>query len=184
MRLFVAINFEKDIRDKLEKLILELKRYSLKGTFVRKDLLHLTLEFLGDISGYEVSEIKKVMEEISDKPFLIRTDNIGCFNRRNGHIYWVGIEDNEGLLNLQSNLHKKLDRQGFKLSQRPYKPHITLGRRIRLREDFFLDQLNSDIRGLEIPVNKIDLVKSAHIEGRLTYRTIYSKKLGESNLLG
>lgn len=177
MRLFIAINFEKSVREKIQEISDELKKYSSQGRFVSQDNLHLTLEFLGEISEKRIVAIQKVMDKLNFKPFDFRLSKIGYFKRPQGNIYWLGIEDNEVLMNLQRTIHKLLGEEGFKLEDRPYKPHITLGRKVKLKGSFNYSSLDDRIKDIVISVDKIDLMKSETIKGKLIYSTLYSKNV-------
>ncbi len=48
MRLFVAINFSKDVKNALLAAIDELKGQAVSGNFTSPDNLHLTLAFIGE----------------------------------------------------------------------------------------------------------------------------------------
>ena len=97
---------------------------------------------------------------------------VGCFKRREGNIYWLGIEHNEMLIKIQSKLHELLIKQGFELEDRPYKAHVTVGRKVRLQDDADIQRLSNSINNISINVDKIDLMKSEHINGKLVYSII------------
>lgn len=42
MRLFIAINFDKEFKDIIENIRTKVKAYSLQGKFVDKEYFHLT----------------------------------------------------------------------------------------------------------------------------------------------
>ncbi len=172
MRLFIAINFEERIKDEIQSIAKEVKESSIKGKFVNKEHIHLTLEFLGDIHSNRVEEIKDIMNKIEFEPFTMELENIGFFKRRDGNIYWLGIKHSEKLLELQSRLHRLLLEKGFKLEDRAYKPHITLGRRVNVKDDFDMENLSNSVQDISIFVDKIDLMKSEHINGKLVYSIV------------
>ena len=95
MRLFIAINFGESIKDKIQDIIQETKKSSIQGRFVNNDHLHLTLEFIGEISPEEVNKIKNAMEQVISEPFTMKLSEIGYFKRQDGNVYWLGIEYNE-----------------------------------------------------------------------------------------
>ena len=49
MRLFIAINFNDDIKEELENNIEDLKDEAKRGNFSLIDNLHLTLAFIGEL---------------------------------------------------------------------------------------------------------------------------------------
>lgn len=175
MRLFIAINFGESIKDKIQDIIQETKKSSIQGRFVNNDHLHLTLEFIGEISPEEVNKIKNAMEQVISEPFTMKLSEIGYFKRQDGSVYWLGIEYNELLFKMQDRLHELLIDQGFKLESRAYKPHLTIGRKVKMEDDFKQERLLDAVNQIKINVDKIDLMKSDHINGRLVHTIIYTK---------
>ncbi|WFA08816.1 RNA 2',3'-cyclic phosphodiesterase [Tissierella sp. Yu-01] len=177
MRLFIAINFKETAKDKILKISDEVKRFSEKGKFVNRDHIHLTLEFLGEVDESKLELIRNAMDMIKEAPFIMELSKIGFFKRRDGDIYWLGIKENKSLINLQSELHKYLLEQGFTLEDRPYKPHLTIGRRVVMSDNFNIESYSNQIENIRIEVNKIDLMKSENIKGKLIYTNMYTKIL-------
>lgn len=177
MRLFIAVNFEDGVKDGIQDVIREVKKSSIKGKFVKSEHIHLTLEFLGEIPPEKIGIITDVMDELVSKPFKIKLSELGYFRRKDGNIYWLGIEHNDILLRIQSNIHKLLLKQGFQLEDRTYKPHITIGRKVKMEDRFNSKDLSHRIEQIHINVDKIDIMKSEHNNGKLIHSTIYTKSL-------
>src|SRR5690606_28768630 len=152
MRLFIAINFEEQVKEKIQEIIEDLEKNSFQGRFVGKEHLHLTLEFLGEIPEERVEKIKSIMDKPSYNPFVLKLSQIGYFKRHEGNIYWLGLDQNKSLIDTQRTLHKLLDEEGFKLEDRPYKPHITLGRKVKLNGGFNLNILADKINDITVNV--------------------------------
>lgn len=167
MRLFIAINFNSKIRSRLVSLRDELRSTSAKGRFSAPENLHLTLVFLGECDEKQAAKVKSAMDAIEFNPFIIKIGCIGRFKRGGGDIWWAGISRNEPLMNLYECLTNKLTGLGFRIEKRKFSPHITLGREIitkaspRMFEEF----------GQRI--DKIELMKSERIAGKLTYTAIH-----------
>ena len=172
MRLFIAINFREDEKDSIENIIRKVEKESIQGRFVKREHMHLTLEFLGEVPEEKVPIIKTIIEQITFEPFIMKLSSLGSFKRRDGDIYWLGIENNEVLFEIQRVLHNSLVKEGFKLEDRPYKPHITLGRKVKMNRDFDAKILDKEIREMKIWVEKIDLVKSEFRDDGLVYNII------------
>ncbi|NMA68475.1 MAG: RNA 2',3'-cyclic phosphodiesterase, partial [Desulfitobacterium sp.] len=159
MRLFIAINFPEEILDKIENIKECIAQYAQEGRFVSRENLHLTLEFLGEIPEEKVPKIIEVMELIHTPPFTLSLTGTGTFKRKDGEIFWLGIVKNQTLLDLQRELHQYLVERDFELEDRQYRPHITLGRKVRLGENFNPQELKESIAEIQIPVNSIELMK-------------------------
>jgi 2'-5' RNA ligase len=177
MRLFIAINFDEETKDKIHKISDKVKKFADKGKFVSKEHMHITLEFLGEVDESKLDSIKHAMNKVKEEGFTLELSDIGHFKRREGNIYWIGLKENRSLINLQAELHRYLLEQGFTLENRPYKPHLTLGRRVVMGDGFNSEIISNQIKNIKIIVDRIDLMKSENIKGRLIYTNIYSKAL-------
>jgi len=169
MRLFIAINFNKDTKSRLLAMRDDLKSKSASGSFSSPENLHLTLVFLGECNAKEAAAIKSVMDAVSFEPFEIAIDRIGRFKRDDGDIWWAGVKENKALSELQRGLSDRLIAAGFDLEKRKYSPHITLGRRVRTEES------PGEIEPFGEEAASIDLMLSERIEGRLTYSVLHHR---------
>ncbi|MCK9268367.1 MAG: RNA 2',3'-cyclic phosphodiesterase [Alkaliphilus sp.] len=177
MRLFIAINFEDKLKNAIQNIIQDIKKYSKQGRFVKNEHMHLTLEFLGEIPPAKVDLIEEAMEKMSGRPFTLELSEIGHFKRRGGSIYWIGLEKNKALLKVQKRLHNLLSESGFELEDREYRPHLTIGRKVTMDGDFNPDKYMGQLKKIKITVDKIDLMKSENIGGQLKHTVIFSKGL-------
>ena len=177
MKLFIAINFKKSIRFKIGEVIREIKHLSTQGKFVKNDHLHLTLEFFGDIWEDRIYDVISVMNKVSTKGFLLKADKIDFFRKSIGNIYYIGFKENSRLLDLQKELHDMLLEKNFKLEEREYTPHITIGRKVILKENSDLEKYVNTLSKIRLKVDSIELMQSQHLDGKLIYTVICSKKL-------
>jgi 2'-5' RNA ligase len=175
MRLFVAINFNEEIKDYLTSAIQELKKASSGGNFTHRENLHLTLVFLGELNPDKVGEIKSAMNRVGASPFQLSFSGFGRFKRRGGDIHWAGVEKNQGLTAIQKKLAFELETAGFALEDREYSPHMTLGREVRLSDPSVDIYGELAAENKEMTVNRISLMKSERIDGKLTYTEIYGR---------
>lgn len=170
MRLFIAIKFNKETIAHITSVQDKLKDDS-HGSYTRPENIHLTLVFLGEIPQDRVENIKQAMNQISIPKLNIVFSNIGYFKRNDGDIWWVGLKRNDTLSKLQKDLSSTLIEYGFNIEKRAFKPHITLGRRIRLNKS--MDKNSLLDASFKAEVSSISLMKSERIHGRLTYTEIY-----------
>lgn len=177
MRLFIAINFKESVKDAVQDIIKDIKRYSKQGKFVNNEHMHLTLEFLGEIPQERVRLIQQAIDQLAVEKFILELSKIGYFRRDDGNIYWIGFKENASLSNMQSKLHNLLLEKGFELEVREYKPHLTIGRKVFMNKDFNPDEYLEPLKQIRIRVDKIDLMKSEHINGILKHTAIYSKSI-------
>jgi 2'-5' RNA ligase len=167
MRLFVAINFNKETRSRLLTLRDELRSDSERGRFSLAENLHLTLVFIGEVSLKKVDKIKAILETVTFVPIEVSIERVGRFKRSGGDIWWAGLREDKPLMDLQYEIEHKLALCGFEMDGRNYKPHITLGREVLT---------NVIPRGIEPfgeTVKSIELMKSERKDGKLTYTAIH-----------
>ena len=177
MRLFIAIDFDEYVKNNINNIMESIKKYAKQGRFVGIDHMHLTLEFLGEISEDRVKDIISAMKLLNAAPFTLSLSELGYFKRNDGNIYWFGITENKDLMDLQEELHNLLQERGFKLEERDYKPHLTIGRKVKLINTFNSDELKESISKIQFEVNLIELMESENINGKLVHTRLFSKTL-------
>nr|WP_242568050.1 RNA 2',3'-cyclic phosphodiesterase [Clostridium botulinum] len=130
MRVFYAVTFQEETKEKLIEYKNLVSNNLVKGRFTNKNNFHLTLEFIGEVDEKELSLLTDILYKLQNPPKELITSHIGSFKRRDKDIIWLGIEENKELITLQRNLRNLLINNGFKIENRKYKPHITIGREI------------------------------------------------------
>ena len=100
--------------------------------WVRPEGIHLTLKFFGDIFAADVANIAAAAEKAveKEKPFSLSIGGAGVFpDPRRPRVLWLGMNgDVERLLAFQKGLDQSLHEIGFPREERPFRPHLTLGR--------------------------------------------------------
>jgi 2'-5' RNA ligase len=125
MRCFVAIPFPKAIKKQLG----ELQEPIIGLRWQKLEQVHLTLKFLGDVSGDKVQALQKQFSKIKMPSFSLSLQGLGYFPKgKNPRVLWVGIEEHESLIWLRDKVEQICISEGFEAEKRPFKPHITLGR--------------------------------------------------------
>lgn len=136
LRLFVAIELTDGVRDALATVARQLSEHP-GGRHVRwtnLELSHLTLKFLGDTPESTVATVERSLAGVAEgvAPLGFRLSHVGAFpNRRRPRVIWVGLDagDDETRLNeLHGTIERDLARLGFAGDDRPFSPHLTLGR--------------------------------------------------------
>ncbi|KOR27057.1 RNA 2',3'-cyclic phosphodiesterase [Clostridium sp. L74] len=173
MRVFYAITFHEETKEKLVEYKNVIASNSVKGKFTNKNNFHLTLEFIGEVDEKRLSLLKNVLYKLRQHPKEIIVSHIGLFKRRDKEIIWLGIEENKELMTLQRELRNLLISNGFRVEDRKYKPHITIGREI-VRQN----SIDKNIfEPLHIPIHSIALMESKRINNELVYKPIEEKIL-------
>ena len=176
MRLFTAILFSEEITASLYNSVERLRSSAKSGTFTTKENLHQTVNFIGETNRLE--EVKQAMKLAIDKTkavsFALSINGFGKFKRNEGDIYWIGVEKEITLWRLQKEMVKELKAAGFfDVDDKDYKPHLTLGRRVKAQKEFNEKEFEATIIPMQMEVGKISLMKSERIQGKLVYTEIY-----------
>ena len=182
MRVFIAIEFSKEIKDYMYRVQQELKSSIGKGNFSNIENFHLTLRFIGEVSQDKILLLKQAVEETVSKvtPFILGTDTIGFFPKGNKKILWMGISKEPLLDKLYLSLEEELEKTGIKKEEKLFSPHITLIREAILTEDFKELTKNISLETREISVENISLMESTRIDGKLTYRPLSVCKIAKT----
>lgn len=171
MRLFIAINFDRKTKENITAVQNRLKAKA-NGRFSHEDNLHLTLVFLGEVPNDKLNIIKKAMDSVTMPKMELVFNHIGHFKRHDGDIWWIGLKNNQKLINLQAELSDSLITAGFNLEKRSYRPHITLARHIKAYSR--IDKCMALGPAFSTSANSVSLMLSQRIEGKLTYTELYN----------
>jgi 2'-5' RNA ligase len=171
LRLFVAVNFDKTMLDSLCVAVESLNAQSESGVFTKKENFHITLAFIGETDRLE--DAKRIINETVFKSFEISLGKPGRFKRDDGDIRYVSAEGN-GLSELAGDIASRLRKAGFEIEDRPFTPHITLGRQVIGKSDVPLD-----IVPASMTVNRVSLMKSERLNGGMKYTETFYKEADE-----
>ena len=155
MRLFIAINFNEEIRNALMDIQDAMMHMGIRGNYTKSENLHLTLAFIGDYP--DQFQVKEVIDSISFEPFEITLDGVGSF----GKLWWAGIQQSEQLRQLAKSLRHKLSEANIPFDRKKFSPHITLVRNTdaRLREGMPIEEIERN-NGTTMAVDHISLMRS------------------------
>ncbi len=164
MRLFIAIDVDGELKNKISEVQESLKGFG-RINFVDPENLHYTLKFLGEVGEEEVGKIVEMISKVSKGfgKFKVHIKGLGFFgSEKNIRVLWLGCE--EGSTELKS-IAEALERglSYIREGEYSYKPHLTIGR-VSFLEDIegFLDMVDKN-KGIEIGefvVSKISLKQS------------------------
>ena len=130
MKLRVFISIPVPNTAGLNPLVRDLK--TVRGLKVSNvSQLHITLRFLGDVDEERIDEIGEIVSDtVSDiQKSRLSLKGLGCFpNERNPKVLWVGIDTALPLERIADKLSAKLRKAGIPFDEKPFKPHVTVGR--------------------------------------------------------
>lgn len=128
-RVFFALWPPAEVADRLAAIAAEAAA-RLGGRATRRDTIHLTLAFLGDVPESRLAELGDVAASVRGAAFDLSLDHL-CFWQHN-HLLWAGGETPAALNALHGALRKALADNGFKVDGegRGFAPHVTLVRKL------------------------------------------------------
>ena len=174
MRVFTAVEIPEGIKD---NLLNASALFDGKGiTLVKKDALHITLQFLGERREDEIEEIKKDIESIDEPAFNVSFKGLSYFEHNHPSVIFAKVVNGrQNLINIYNKLSSTiLEKEG------EYTPHATIAR-VRYAKDNLA--LISKIKGHEnddfgsYGVVSILLKKSTLTQDGPVYKDLYEKKL-------
>lgn len=179
MRVYIAIDFEDNIKNYFENLTSHIKNHCIEGSFTRKNNFHLTIRFIGEADDFQISKIKEIidMSMLKISPFELLVNNLGIFKRKNTNILWLGVDENDVLSKLHNELSIRLKEFKIPFYDKLFMPHVTLGRKVLFQEGSH--DINNLIQfdKISLPVKSISLIASKEENGNLNGVPIYKVDL-------
>jgi len=183
-RIFIAINLPEEIKRQLAKY--QEKWPELPAKWTAKDNLHITLEFLGDLTDVEVGEVCQIVNEVAkrNKSFDIVLNKIvyGPPKKDPPRMVWVNGEVLEELAELKNDLQEcLLEKVAFRPEPaKGFILHITLARisewAFRQIEPEERPEINEDI-DLTFTVESIEVMESVLKRTGPVYTVLESHQL-------
>jgi len=189
-RIFIAINLPEEIKKELIKFQEDFAMHNNSewARWTSKDNLHITLEFLGDLTDQELGEVCNIIKEVAEQQsvFSLSLSNIsyGPNKFKTGQapkFIWASGEKSEELAVLKSNLQKQLlQKIRFAPEERSFSPHITLARissfAIRQIDQEEVPEINHPL-DLIFTVESIEVMESDLRRGGPVYTILESHQL-------
>lgn len=176
MRLFIALGFSEENKDQLYSVTKQLRGQALQGNTTKKENLHLTLAFIGEVPNPVYKKTCAVMDVLTAEPFEMVFDRFGKFNQQEGTLYWIGSGKNPALESLQKKLITALKQNQIPVDEKTFRPHITLGRRMVMEDGFSEAAFGEKLVPIRQKVTSVSLMKSERIGGKLVYTEVYKRK--------
>ncbi len=132
VRAFVAVLLSDEVRAALAQEVDRLRSIAPAVGWVRPENLHLTLKFLGHVSPETLARVEAgLAEAVADQnPLALAFAGLGAFpSIERPRVVWAGVvEGDEALVTLQARIEVTLAGQEIPREERPFHPHLTLGR--------------------------------------------------------
>ncbi len=97
--------------------------------WVREDLLHVTLAFLGDVDAQREARFRASLPAVQVPAFTLRIVGVGAFGGSRPRIVWAGLSGGHPhLQRLHQQVSDAVRRAGLDSDPAPFHPHVTIGR--------------------------------------------------------
>ncbi|HYP42311.1 MAG TPA: RNA 2',3'-cyclic phosphodiesterase [Chloroflexia bacterium] len=178
IRTFVAVELPQDVKQSLTSAQEELRAYMGRAAnairWVRPEGIHLTLQFLGDVTEASIPDIVKALQaaSIGSRHVSLELCELGVFpNLQRPRVLWAGLDGTQQAMKdlhmLRRAISEGLTPLGFK-ADKSFDPHVTLGRvrdTVRAGEladisDVMSRQANRLVPRLHFQIDAISLMKS------------------------
>ena len=149
--------------------------------WVKREALHLTLRFLGEVEQQQLPEVIAAIGALEDRGrFELRMTDVGSFGRPRPRVVWVGLAQDDGferLQRLRAHLDDSLREVGFDAESGAFRPHLTLGRVRRRATSSELAAIRVAVDGTPSPcitslVERVALVESTLLTDGPRYRRL------------
>ena len=165
MRLFIAIPFSEEFREELLRVQREMKVNGVRGNFSRPENLHVTVAFLGEVK--DPAPAMKALESVPVPELRLTSGPLGNF----GELLWIGLRKNSALEEYVAEVRHALDNAGVEYDRKKFRPHITLVRRADWPYQVLVEEL-AEVHRVRMTVDRVCLMKSERIDGKLTYTVV------------
>lgn len=133
VRAFIAIDLSPEICQRLDGVLAQLKErmVNVPVRWVPAKNIHVTLKFLGDVSLANLDVLKKMLraETSHHAAFEISVGELGAFpSIHRARVIWVGVTAPPELAAIQRTIDTSSANLGYAREDRPFSPHLTLGR--------------------------------------------------------
>jgi 2'-5' RNA ligase len=171
IRAFIAIDLSSEIQRRLDEVVQNYKTQltNIPIRWIAAKNIHLTLKFLGDVSLSNLDILTEMIQaEISGHhQFDISVGGSGAFpNIRQPRIIWIGVEAPPELIVIQNGIEATTGRLGYVREERPFSPHLTLGRVAR-------NATSQDLKTISkvLETNRVGFIGATCVEKVFLYRS-------------
>lgn len=180
IRLFVAMHIPDDVKNEVFRMIGEIIPGYSKYKWEKKDKIHLTLKFIGNVDENLTDEIGNKLSFIENyNKFHFDVKGFNFFYNRNiPRILWLGLATSDPLKKLVKEIEDALTYFSILREKREFRSHLTL---MRIKEDPGKSFVNS-FREYQVPdikfvSDKVILMQSFLKSGGSEYKEVKVYKL-------
>ena len=129
MRLFVAIDLDPSIRERISRFVEGVQNFAPQARWTNPESWHITLKFIGEFPDAKIAELKAALATVQAPASTISFRGTGVFpTPKAARVFWVGIEADEHLSSLAGRIDEVTKKFGVESEKRAFTPHLTLAR--------------------------------------------------------
>lgn len=129
MRLFIALEIDDAIRERIARFTDGVRNFAPDARWVKEESLHVTLKFVGEQPDQNVAPIKTVLTTVVAGTSEIQFRGYGFFpTPKSARVFWVGMECGPEIGALAAAIDGKMSALGIPREDRKFSPHLTLAR--------------------------------------------------------
>jgi 2'-5' RNA ligase len=188
IRTFIAIELSEEVRQVVSSVLLRYQGLIPSGwvKWVPTKNLHLTLKFLGDTPITTIPSIQEQMDKLvaTMLTFQFTAAAAGMFpSARKPRAIWIGLDNKQTLTGLSKNLDDVLALLAIAREEKPFSPHLTIGRVYNGLSDDQLSKLGEIILRNQpgeigkVLVDHISLIKSDLLPTGSVYSVLHRSHL-------
>jgi 2'-5' RNA ligase len=189
LRLFAAILAPATVQAAVQTAQAALRAHDLAVRWVEPANVHLTLQFLGTTARERLPALTTALASVAEtaRPLTLRTASLGFFPavEKRTRVVWLGLEgETERVAALQVAVVDATGGLGFVAEERPFTPHLTLGRVRGEASSGDRGRAGRAVRAVtppapvEWPVNDLALMVSVLARAGATYYPLGRWRLG------
>jgi len=182
-RLFIAVDvmLSKEFKALTQQLQTDLRNDRI--VWVRSELQHLTLRFLGETPEPMIESLINVLSNVASttQSFELQLDKMGIFGSKHSpETLWYGFSEFSLFKNMFEKLEKELLALGLQGNYGNFVPHITVGRikKVDNKNRFWETYEKRQPQFAQtIPVTQIKLIQSKLTTEGPRYKTLFEYAL-------
>jgi RNA 2',3'-cyclic 3'-phosphodiesterase len=129
MRLFIALDIDATIRERIARFIDGVRGFAPDARWVRPESLHVTLKFIGEKPEPAVEEIKQALETVRESQVEMSFRGYGFFpSAKAPRVFWIGLQAGPQVAALAATVEETMAALGIAKEDHAFSPHLTLAR--------------------------------------------------------
>jgi len=129
MRIFIALDIDDAIRERIARFIEGVRGFVPDARWVRPESLHVTLKFIGEKPELAVEEIKVALATIEAAAVEMDFRGYGFFpTAKAPRVFWIGLQAGPQLASLAATIDDTMASLPIAKEIHAFSPHLTLAR--------------------------------------------------------